>query len=204
MDTGVSVVGSGQVVAAPDLLRISFSVEHVARDVSAAVAQIGEVTDAVIAALVANGIERSAIGTTAVGIYQEYHEHADGPAFRGSHMITARTKDLNGFGRLLNAAVGAAGNDLGLHALEFDIEDKTELITQARALAFRQARKKAEELAGLAGFSLGAVTAISETHGFARAEGVALAAGKGFDSALNVVPGGQNVQVNLEVHFAWA
>ena len=57
MDTGVSVAGSGQVSAPPDVLRISFSVEHVAPDVAAAVAQVGQRTDAVIAALRAQGVE---------------------------------------------------------------------------------------------------------------------------------------------------
>jgi uncharacterized protein YggE len=205
MDTGVSVAGSGQVSAPPDVLRISFSVEHVAPDVAAAVAQVGQRTDAVIAALREQGVEGSAIGTTTVNIYQEYREPGNSPGYRGSHVLTVTTKDLTSFGRLLNAAVDAGGNSLGLQALEFDIEDKTELLTRARQLAFREARTKAEELAGLAGYSLGSVSAISETHGFAPIrEGVSLAAGKAFDSAVNIIPGGQNVQVTLEVLFSWA
>ena len=205
METGVRVVGSGQVNAAPDVLRVSFSVEHVAPDVAAAVARVGERTDAVIAALREQGVDMSAIGTTTVNIYQEYREPETSPGYRGSHMLTVTTKDLTSFGRLLNAAVDAGGNSLGLQALEFDIEDKTELLTRARELAFRQARTKAEELAGLAGYSLGSVSLISETHGFTPIRETAmLASGKAFDSAVNVVPGGQDVQVTLEVHFSWA
>ncbi len=120
-------------------------------------------------------------------------------------MLTVTTKDLTSFGRLLNAAVDAGGNSLGLHALEFDIEDKTELLTRARALAFQQAKTKAAELAGLAGYSLGSVRSIAETHGFVPIrEAVPLSAGKAFDSAVNIIPGGQDVQVTLEVQFAWA
>lgn len=205
MDTGVSVAGSGQVSAPPDVLRVSFSVEHVAPDVATAVARVGQRTDAVITALREQGVDLSAIGTTTVNIYQEYREPGTSPGYRGSHMLTVTTKDLTSFGRLLNAAVDAGGNSLGLQALEFDIEDKTELLTRARELAFREARTKAEELAGLAGYSLGSVSSISELHGFTPIrEEVALAAGKAFDSAVNIVPGGQNVQVSLEVHFSWA
>jgi uncharacterized protein YggE len=206
MDTGVSVVGSGQVSAPPDVLRVSFSVEHVAPDVAAAVAQVGQRTDAVVAALRAQGIEAGDLATTTVNVYQEYKEHGRAPAYRGSHMLTAKTKDLTGFGRLLNAAVDAGGNSLGLQALEFDIEDKTELLTQARELAFRQARAKAEELAGLAGYSLGSVTSISETRGHIPwAEGVALGGAKAaFDSQVTITPGDHAVHVALEVHFSWA
>ncbi len=205
MDTGVSVVGSGQVSAPPDVLRVSFSVEHVAPDVAAAVAQVGERTDAVIAALRAQGIEASDIATATVNVYQEYREHGQTPGYRGSHALTVTTKDLTGFGRLLNAAVDAGGNSLGLQGLQFDIEDKTELLTRARELAFRQARAKAEELAALAGYSLGSVTSIEETHGHVPfQEEVNLSAKMAFDSAVNITPGAQSVDLSLQVHFSWA
>jgi uncharacterized protein len=206
MDIGVSVVGSGQVTAAPDVLRVSFSVEHVAPDVAAAVAQVGERTDAVIAALREQGIEASDIATATVNVFQEFREHGRSPGYRGSHMLTATTKDLTGFGRLLNAAVNAGGNSLGLQGLQFDIEDKTELLTRARELAFRQARDKAQELAALAGYSLGSVTSISETNRhFPMAESMPLGgAAANASTSLNITPGEHTVQVALEVHFSWA
>ncbi|MEU4191179.1 SIMPL domain-containing protein [Kribbella sp. NPDC026611] len=206
MDTGVSVVGSGQVSAAPDVLRVTFGVERTAPDVAAAVAHVGEHMDAVIAALQAQGVERSQLGTSAVNVYQEYREPgASEPAYRASHTITIETKDLTGFGRMLNAAVDAAGNSLSLQGLQFDIEDKTALLTQARELAFQQAREKAAELAALAGFSLGSVSAIEETQGHFPIRLQASSAGKGaYDSALNLAPGDNTVEVSLQVHFAWA
>ncbi|MEV0798902.1 SIMPL domain-containing protein [Kribbella sp. NPDC050281] len=206
MDTGVSVVGSGQVGAAPDVLRVSFSVEHVAPDVAAAVSQVAQRTDAVTAALRDQGVEADDISTTTVSVFQEYREPGTSPAYRGSHTLTVTTKELTGFGRLLDAAVGAAGNSLGLQALQFDIEDKTELLTRARELAFRQARDKAQELAALAGYSVGSVTSISETNRhFPMAEFTPLggAAAK-FDASLNITPGEHTVQIALEVHFSWA
>ncbi|GAA0604488.1 SIMPL domain-containing protein [Kribbella sandramycini] len=200
----MTVVGSGQVSTAPDVLRVSLSVEHVAPDVAAAVAQVGERTDAVIAALREQGVAQSDIGTTTVNVYQEYREPGAAPAYRGAHQLTVTTKDLTGFGALLNAAVAAAGNNLGLQSLQFDVQEKSALLTRARELAFEQARDKATELAALAGFSLGSVTAITETHGQApRFEAQAAGAKLAFDSAVNVVPGDQTVEVSLEVHFSW-
>lgn len=206
MDTGVKVVGSGQVSAAPDVLQVSFSVEHVGPDVAAAVAEVAERTDAVTAALREQGVEESEIGTTTVNVFQEYREPKHATAYRASHLLTVTTKDLTGFGRLLNAAVGAAGNDLGLNSLQFDIEDKTELLTQARELAFQQAREKAAELAALAGYSLGSVTSVSETQGHhpIRRAVNALGAGKGFDAAIAINPGDNTVEVSLEIQFSWA
>jgi uncharacterized protein YggE len=205
MDIGVSVVGAGLVSGAPDLLRVSLGVEHVAADVAGAVAEVGERTDGVTAALRGLGVEESQLATSAVNVFQEYREPGTDAAFRASHTITVETKDLTGFGTLLTAAVGAAGNSLTLHGLQFDIEDKSELLIQARELAFRQAKEKATHLAGLAGFSLGAVSAIAETQGHFPIRANAMPAGKGaaYDSALNITPGDHTVSVSLEVHFAW-
>ncbi|MFB6722049.1 SIMPL domain-containing protein [Kribbella sp. NPDC056345] len=206
METGVTVVGSGQVSTAPDVLRVSLSVEHVAPDVAAAVAQVAERSDAVIAALREQGVDASDIATTMVNVYQEYREPGTAAAYRGSHQLTVTTRDLTGFGTLLNAAVDAAGNALGLQSLQFDVQDKSALLARARELAFRQAEEKGTALAALAKYSLGSVTAISESYSHAPIREVALAgAAKAFDAAaINITPGDHSVEVSLEVHFSWA
>jgi len=205
MDTGVSVVGSGQVSGKPDVLRVTFGVEQVAPDVAAAVATVGERTDAVLAALRAQGVQDSQLGTSSVSVFQEYREPGTDPAYRASHTVLVETKDLTGFGALLNAAVGAIGNSLTLHGLQFDIEDKSALLAQARELAFQEAKEKAAHLAALSGYSLGSVTAISETQGHFPMRPEAMLGAKGaYDSAINVVPGDETVVVSLQVHFAWA
>jgi uncharacterized protein YggE len=185
-------------------LRVSFGVEHAAPDVAAAVARVGERTDAVVAALRGMGIGESQLGTSAVNVFQDYREPESAPAYRASHTISVETNDLTGFGELLNAAVDAAGNSLSLNGMQFDIEDKTDLLIQARELAFQQAREKAGHLAGLAGFSLGSVTAIAESQGHFPIRAVANASKATYDSALNITPGDHTVSVSLDVHFAWA
>ncbi|MEV4260785.1 SIMPL domain-containing protein [Kribbella sp. NPDC049584] len=202
----MSVVGSGQVSGKPDVLRVSFGVDHLAPDVAAAVARVGEQTDRVIAALRGQGVEESQLGTSAVNVYQDYKEPDAAALYRASHVITVQTKDLTGFGTLLNAAVDAVGNSLSLHGLQFDVEDKSELLTRARELAFQQAKEKAGHLAALAGFSLGSVTAISESRGDfpIHAQPASLSTGGAYDSALNLTPGDHVVMVALQVQFAWA
>lgn len=203
MDTGVKVVGSGQVNGAPDVLRVSLGVEHAAPDVASAVARVGERTDAVMAALRGQGIEESQLATSAVNVYEDYKHPDSSGGYRASHTITVETTDLTGFGELLNAAVDAAGNSLTVHGLQFDIQDKTELLIQARELAFQQAREKAGQLAALAGFSLGSVTAIAETY--THAPIVAMdASAKGASLGFSITPGDHAVSLSLEVHFAWA
>jgi uncharacterized protein YggE len=204
MDTGVKVVGSGQVATAPDVLRMTLSVGYDAADVAAAVAKVAERTDAVIAALRGQGVDAAAIETSSVNVYPQYQDSMAPAGYRAQHSLTVTTKELTGFGRLLNAAVDAAGNSLGLDHLQFDVEDKVPLLSRARELAFYQAREKAAELAGLAGYSLGSVSSITETYGHVPIRAVGLEARGAFDQSINITPGDQTVEVSLEIQFSWA
>jgi uncharacterized protein YggE len=207
MDTGITVSGTGQATAPADLLRLTLSVGHDAGDVAAAVARVAEKTDAVHAALKALGVEGKDIETSTVNVYPQYKDSMAVASYRASHSITVTTRDLAGFGQLLNGAVGAVGNDLGMDGLSFDVADKQPLMDQARQLAFAQAREKAAQLAELAGQSLGSIAAVSESFGHGHfpmvAEQSAKAAGA-YDSSLTITPGEQTVQISLDVCWNWA
>ena len=205
MDSGITVIGTGRTTAPADLLRLTLSVGHDAADVAAAVAQVAERTDTVKAALQEQGVALTDIETSSVSVYPQYKEGMPEAGYRASHQMTVTTKDLTGFGRLLNAAVDAVGNALGLDHLQFDVADKKPLLDQARELAFAQAREKAAQLAALAGQDLGSIAAVSETHGHGGPIGdmyaaKSLSGGGGID----VSPGEQTIEVSLSVCWNWA
>ncbi|MEV8374701.1 SIMPL domain-containing protein [Kribbella sp. NPDC056861] len=205
MDSGITVTGTGQATAAADLLRLTLSVGHDAADVAAAVQQVAEKTDLVHAALSGQGVAAGDIETSSVNVYPQYADGMSVAGYRASHSLTVTTRDLTGFGRLLNAAVDAAGNSLGLDHLQFDIADKLPLMVQARELAFQQAREKAAQLAELAGQSLGSIAAVAESYGHGPIP-MAAAAGK-FDSQraeVRIAPGEQTIEVSLDVRWSWA
>ncbi|MEU0094919.1 SIMPL domain-containing protein [Kribbella sp. NPDC006257] len=204
MDSGITVVGTGQVTAPADVLRLTLSVGHDATDVATAVAQVAERTDAVNAALRERGVAEKDIHTSSVNVYPQYADSMKVAGYRASHAMTVSTTDLTGFGRLLNAAVGAVGNDLGLDGLQFDVSDKAPLQQQARELAFAQAQEKADHLAGLSGQSIGSIAAIAETYGQAPIPRAAAAKALSFDAEIAVTPGDQTIEVSLEVRFNWA
>jgi uncharacterized protein YggE len=207
MDSGITVTGTGQVTAPADLLRLTLSVGHDAADVAAAVAQVAEKTDAVHAALSALGVEANDIETSTVNVYPQYKDSMAVASYRASHSITVTTRNLTGFGDLLNAAVDAVGNDLGMDGLNFDVADKQPLMDQARQLAFAQAREKAAQLAELAGQSLGSIAAVSESSGhghFPMVAGLSAKASGAYDSSLTITPGEQTVQISLDVCWNWA
>jgi uncharacterized protein YggE len=58
----------------------------------------------------------------------------------------------------------ASIKNIQLNGFSFDIDDKERILTLTRAQAFEKAKKKAEELAALAGKELGDAISISEAY----------------------------------------
>ncbi|WP_148256769.1 SIMPL domain-containing protein [Kribbella flavida] len=205
MESGITVTGTGQATAPADLLRLTLSVGQDASDVAIAVAQVAERTEAVTAALHGEGVAAADIYTSAVSVHPQYGDSMAVAGYRASHSMTVTTRDLTGFGRLLNAAVAAAGNSLGLDFLQFDVSDKAVLVDQARELAFQQARQKADQLAALTGQSIGSIAAVAETQGAVPLRAMkAESARGGFAADLAVTPGEQTVDVSVEVRWNWS
>jgi uncharacterized protein YggE len=204
MDSGITVTGTGQASAPADLLRLFLSVGHDAQDVATAVEAVAARTDAVTAALREAGVAAGDIRTSSVNVYPHYSESMRVAGYRASHSLTLRTTDLAGFGRLLKVAIDAAGNDLGVDQLSFDVADKSALLEQARQSAFADACAKAAHLAGLAGMRLGRIDAITET--FDHAPIVPLMARESSAAAptLAVTPGEHTVDAAVTVRWTWA
>lgn len=78
-------------------------------------------------------------------------------------MIEARSRDVPGAGALIDLVVRAGGDSTVVNGVSFSIGDGIELADRARAAAFDDARRKAEQHATRAGVALGAVQSIDES-----------------------------------------
>jgi hypothetical protein len=102
-----------------------------------------------------------------------------------------------GIGELLDAATEAGANRV--EGINFEVTNPEEVLSQARELAWENARQKGEELAGLSGADLGEVLSISEsTRGpqpvYLRAEEM--------EAAVPVQPGTEEIRVELQIVWA--
>ncbi len=93
------------------------------------------------------------------------------------------------------------GDGLELHGLRFDCDDTSEAETEARRLAFEQARDKAEHLARLADVRLGPVISIVEVREPAHPPGARLSMAHAAES-MSVDGGALWVSVVLSVQWA--
>jgi len=202
---GISVSGSGEVTGTPDTLSMMFGVSVLRQTVAEAVATAAERADALIAALQAEGVAEEDIQTANYSIYPEYEYKDTGQellGYRVENTVTAKIRDLEAAGSVVDAAVAAGGDEVRVSGVSFSIEDDEELVQAARAAAWADATAKAQQLAALAGVTLGDPVAISESltsqppifNPFAGGEAAVAA-------ETPIEPGQQTVTVNLSVEF---
>ncbi|MCZ4499503.1 MAG: hypothetical protein JWQ74_2056 [Marmoricola sp.] len=163
----VEVTGTGAATQAPDRIDLNLGLTAVRPDVGEALAHVDARAAELGAALRSHGLADADIRTTGTSLYEEY-AGADGAragfraGFRAGHDLSVRVADASTVSAVVEAAVAAAGNDLRINGLTWSVADDTDLVRRAREAAFDDARAKADELATLAGRSLGALMRITE------------------------------------------
>ncbi|TSD99978.1 DUF541 domain-containing protein [Skermania sp. ID1734] len=164
----VTVVGSGEVTGAPDILNADVGVSTTAADVSGAVEAANQKAKAMIDAVVNAGVARSDVQTSELSIQPEYNNPAPGgtstvSGYRATNSVHITVRDLTKASKVLDAAVKAGGNDARLGGVSFAIDDNSKLLADARKRAFEDAKNRAKQYADLSGLPLGKVIDISET-----------------------------------------
>jgi uncharacterized protein len=165
-EQGVSVVGTGIVLAKPNVARITLGVEVSDPSLANAQAQAAQRMDAVVARLKANGINDNDIRTVSYNVTPQYDNNPGGNApvlraYQVQNLVDVRTTNVGGLGQLLDDSVSAGATRVfGIH---FESDDMESLKSQARDQAMANARSKAEQLARDAGVSLGRPVTISES-----------------------------------------
>jgi uncharacterized protein YggE len=161
----LSVNGSGKVFLTPDIAYITIGVHTEGATATEAVSDNNEQTQAVISALQSAGIAEKDMQTNNFSIYpQQQYDDQGKPtgevrySVDNSVMVTVRNIDT--IGDVLDTVVTAGAN--AINGIQFDVENKTAALTEARKAAVADARTKAQELAEAAGVELGDVQSISE------------------------------------------
>src|SRR5277367_4084174 len=167
----VTVVGSGHVQGVPDTLTADVGIEFTARDVTAAMDQTNNRQQAVIDALANAGVDRKDISTTNVSLQPQYDN-------AGSTITGYR-----------------AANSTRVNSVSYSIADDSQLVKDARAHAFADAKDRAAQYAQLSGLGLGKILSISETSG--ATPPVPAPMRGGMASAVPLEPGQQTVSFSV-------
>jgi uncharacterized protein len=162
----VTVVGSGHVQGVPDTLTADVGIEFTARDVTAAMDQTNTRQQAVIDALANAGADRKDISTTDVTLQPQYDTAGTAiTGYRAANAIRVKIHPAGTASRLLAVIVGTGGDATRINSVSYSIADDSQLVKDARARAFQDAKDRAAQYAQLSGLGLGKIISISEASG---------------------------------------
>src|SRR6185437_3317065 len=159
---------------------------------------------AVIDALVGFGIDRKDISTTQVSLQPQF---AGGDSttivgYRASNSIDVKIRKLDTASQALALIVSTGGDATRINSVNYSIEDDSQLVKDARARAFNDAKDRAEQYAELSGLNLGKVISISEVAGSTPpVPPMPYSRGGAEMAAVPVEPGQQTVGFSVTVIF---
>ena len=165
---GVTVTGSGSVFGEPDVAVVTLGVEAEAQSVGEARTQAAESMNAMLQALKDGGVDEEDLQTTRFSVEPRY-DYSNNKAtligFTVSNIVTAKIREIDNTGDLIDAAITAGGDRARVDYLQFTIDDPSALEDEAREEAMAEAKRKADTLARAGGVKLGAPRSISEGGG---------------------------------------
>jgi uncharacterized protein YggE len=161
----LSVTGNGQVFVSPDIARISIGVRTESQDAAEAVAQNNQQSQKVVQALMDMGIADQDIRTNNFSIYPQQDVNDQGQVQQTRYIVEnsvlVTIRDLDTVGQALDAAVAAGANTV--NSIQFDLEDRTDALQEARKQAVADAQAQAQGLAQSAGVTLGEIQTVNAT-----------------------------------------
>ncbi len=165
----LSAEGTGRIYAKPDLALINFSVITEGKTVGDAISENSKKMNAVSAALKESGVEEKDIKTAGFNLYPRYEYRSSGVYSSGQRILAGyearqslevKIRELDQIGAIIGQATEKGANQVG--ELSFTIDDQDLLKSQARKEAVKEAKGKAEAIAGSLGVDLVKVVSYNE------------------------------------------
>lgn len=164
--TAFDVSAEGKVTAVPDTAEIALGVQISKSTIKEAQTQANDIIKKITDGLKDLGIKNEQIKTSRYEIYPNYDYRA-GRGINGYNVnvsLTVKVKDFDKINEAIDVATKLGANQIGQLQLKIDDEKLEELKAEARKKAVKEAKKKANELAGTAGLKLGKLINVQESY----------------------------------------
>ncbi|MDV7142798.1 SIMPL domain-containing protein [Tropicimonas sp. TH_r6] len=190
------VIGEGRVAVPPDMAVITLGAVAESPRADEAMQQMSARMEAILARLDAAGIAARDVQTSGLSLQPRWpdydpkrQEEREIVGFSASSEVTARVRDLEGLGELLDGLISGGANEF--RGLQFDLQAPEVQLDAARRAAVADALRKAELYAEAAGLTLGPILSITEAGAaqppMMRAEMAARVSGSGMPIAAGEV-----------------
>jgi len=164
MDRTITVTGVGRVMVTPDIADVRIGIAQTRPTVAEARAAAAQRAEHVVAAVLSAGVDRADVRTASLVVQPDIEYTDRTPRVRGhqvNHQYLVTVRDLARLGAVIDGALAAGAT--GLDGVSFRNADAAGADDRARVEAIRDARRRAELLAGEAGVRVGEVVAIAES-----------------------------------------
>jgi uncharacterized protein len=164
---GIWVTGTGEVSITPDIATLNLGVQAQEAKVSPALSEASDAMAKVMKALTDAGIAQKDIQTGYFSINQRTRWDSDKQTdsvigYQVTNMVTVTLRDTGKAGSIIDAVVQAGGDFIRVNGISFSVENPAKYYSEVRQKAMDTAKSKAEELAKLAGVTLGKPTYVAE------------------------------------------
>ncbi|MGF0245515.1 SIMPL domain-containing protein [Rhodococcus erythropolis] len=155
----VTVTGIATATAVPDIVRLTIGVSATQTAVSDAFDAVARLSTALTETLHARGVRGADLTTAGLSVHPQTHWSDGGrqetTGFTASTTFRVVLRELepeaaNSPAAVIAACVSVGGDAIRLDGLEFDLDDRSDLATKARELAWTAAESKARQFAELA------------------------------------------------------
>lgn len=208
----ISISGTGEVAAAPDMAFVNSGVTSQGATAAEALAANTAAMNELITTLKAAGIESRDIQTSGFSVNPNYvysdARDANGyqlpPKITGYQVynnVNVRVRELAKLGSVLDKAVTVGANTI--NGVSFSVADPSKLYDEARKAAFADAKVKAQLYADVAGEELGKIRSINETQGMGTPMPQMMKASADTLSAGAVPVEGGELSYSINVQVTW-
>jgi uncharacterized protein len=203
MQRTLSLSGHGEVRTTPDIASLSVGVITNAQTATAALNANNKAMQSVLDSLNAAGIAARDIQTSNLTVSQRYDNRSDGNSqaqtagFDASNNVSIVIRDLGALGKILDQVVNAGANQV--NGISFGIDNEEPKLDDARKLAVKEARRKAQLYAAASGVVLGNVLTISENGAYQPQSGAVFKARAESADSVPIAQGEQVLAVDVNV-----
>jgi uncharacterized protein YggE len=201
--TLLSVNAEGKSEGRPDMATINLGVTTEGQTAQAALAENARRMTALTQALRRAGVAERDIQTSNVSVFpQQQYREGQAPLITGyqaNNTVTAKVRNVNNTGRVIDAAVAAGGNTV--HGVAFSYQDPDAQLDAARRDAIREARRRANLYASALDMRVVRIVAVSEGGGYAPPIPMAVERMAAQDASTPISPGEIETRVSVSVTF---
>lgn len=206
------VSGVGKVSVAPDVAKVNLGIEENGQVLKQVQDSVNKKSQNLVSKLKALGISESDIKTVSYYVYPNYDYSNGSQKINGYRVSTGYEVTIKNFDKVndvLTAAPDAGANIAG--GVNFEINDDTKKakLNEARVLAVKEAKDKADGLAKASGITLGKIINVSEDSNnpspirYATAPSMGLGGGTA-DKAIaqpDIQPGQTDISVTVSLSY---